>query len=247
LIMVPGEILVSRTGAPNKFPRTGLIKNIYRKNSSLVARAFLLKPQYNSLAGLMEEIKRRGGNLTQATVSKVCASLDQDLLVERKKGDSPRTRKLRLIQPEKLLELLAANYEPPLVKQRMTAKALLAHEAFHREIREWEKEGSGKVVLTGSASVGEYAVMAREPLQSFYCSDLESLLRRFGSQLELSSRFPNVEFLESEDESVYFDARDDLAASPIQTYLELIRGDKREQDAAGQVKTAILKNLGSKG
>ena len=113
LITVPGEILVSRTGAPNNFRRAGVIKNVYRKNSSIVPRVFLLKPQYDSITAVMDEIKCRGGSITQATVSKVCNSLDQDLVIERTKGQLPRTRSLRLIQPDKLLELLAENYAPP--------------------------------------------------------------------------------------------------------------------------------------
>jgi len=117
LIMVPNEILVSRTGAPNNFRRAGVIKNVYRKNSSIIARVFLLKPQYNSITEVMDELESRGGNITQATISKVCASLDQDLVIERTKGELPRTRSLRLIQPDKLLELLTENYTPPVIKR----------------------------------------------------------------------------------------------------------------------------------
>ena len=247
LIMVPGEILVSRTGAPNKFRRSGVIKNVYRKNSSIVARVLLLKPQYNSMSEVMDEIKSRGGSLTQATVSKVCSSLDQDLVIERTKGKSPRTRSLHLIQPEKLLELVTSNYTPPLIKQRLTAKTALAPEQFRRRLREWGRETAEKVVLTGSSSAGAYAVMAREPLQSFYCSSLEGLLKRLGTNLEETSRFPNVELLETDEDFVYFDARDNLAASPVQTYLDLMRGDKREQETAEQVRKAILKPLKTKG
>jgi len=247
LILVPGEILVSRTGAPNKFRRTGVIKNVYRKNSSIVARVFLLKPQYDSITEVMDEIKARGGNVTQATVSKVCSSLDQDLVIERTKGESPRTRTLRLIQPEKLLELLTANYAPPLIKQRLTAKTTLAPEQFRRRLMEWGRETAEKAVLTGPSSAGGYAVMAREPIQSFYCSNLESLLKRLGSQLEETSRFPNIELLETDEDFVYFDARDNLVASPVQTYLELMRGDKREQETAEQVRKAILQPLKMKG
>ena len=60
LIVVPGEILVSRTGAPNRFRRSGLIKNVYRKNSSVAARVFLLKPRYASITEVMNEIETRG-------------------------------------------------------------------------------------------------------------------------------------------------------------------------------------------
>ena len=141
LIMVPGEILVFRTGAPNNFRRAGVIKNVYRKNSSIVPRVFLLKPQYDSITEVMDEIKSRGGSITQATISKVCSSLDQDLVIERTKGQLPRTRSLRLIQPDKLLELLTENYAPPSINQRLTAKTTLTPDQFCRRLTEWA-EGS---------------------------------------------------------------------------------------------------------
>ena len=65
--------------------------------------------------------------------------------------------------------------------------------------------------------------------------------------LEETSRFPNVELLETDEDFVYFDMRDNLAASPVQTYLELARGDKREQETAEQVRKAILQPLKRKG
>jgi hypothetical protein len=102
-------------------------------------------------------------------------------------------------------------------------------------------------VLTGSSSTGEYAVIAREPIQSFYCFNLDSLLKRFGQQLEETSRFPNVELIETEDDFVFFDVRDTLVASPVQSYLELMRGDKREQETAEQIREAILQPLKRKG
>jgi hypothetical protein len=39
---------------------------------------------------------------------------------------------------------------------------------------------------------------------------------------------------------VYFDRRPGLVASPIQAYLELARGDKREKKTADQVRRVIL-------
>jgi len=241
LIIVPNEILISRTGAPNNFRRAGVIKNVYRKNSSIIPRAFLLKARYNSITEVMGEIESRGGTITQATISKVCASLDQDLVIERTKGELPRTRSLRLIQPEKLLELLTENYAPPFISQRLAAKATLTPNQFYRRVEEWGMEDGKRATLTGSSSAGQYVVMAREPIQSLYCSDLESLLKRLGPDLEKTSRFPNVELLETRDEFVYFDARDDLAASPVQTYLELMQGDKREHETAEQLRKSILR------
>jgi len=51
-----------------------------------------------------------------------------------------------------------------------------------------------------------------------------------------------------QDETVYFDARqeeDFRWASPVQVYLELMAGDKRDRDTAEQVKSFLLKNVGS--
>jgi len=247
LIMVPGEILISRTGAPNNFRRAGVIKNVYRKNSSIIPRVFLLKPRYDSITEVMDEIKSRGGIITQATISKVCNSLDQDLVIERTKGQLPRTRSLRLIQPDKLLDLLTENYAPPPINQRLTAKTTLAPDEFCRRLAKWGRDSGTKAVLTGSSSAGQYAVMAREPIQSFYCSSLERLLKQFGANLEETSRFPNIEILETDEDFVYFDLRDNLAASPVQTYLELMQGDKREQETAEQLRKSILQPLKKKG
>jgi hypothetical protein len=88
--------------------------------------------------------------------------------------------------------------------------------------------------------------MQRGDLLSIYCPRLERLLERLpGSQTD---RFPNLELLETEDEPVYFDARqegDFWWVSPVQVYLELMVGDKRDRETAEQVKSFLLKDLES--
>ena len=76
---------------------------------------------------------------------------------------------------------------------------------------------------------------------------MESLLKRLGPDLEETSRFANIELLETDENFVYFDARDDLVASPVQTYLELMQGDKRERETAEQLRKTILQPLKKKG
>ena len=86
--------------------------------------------------------------------------------------------------------------------------------------------------------------MQRGDLLSVYCPRLEMLLGRLsGSQ---SDRFPNLELIETADETVYFDGRQEgnfCWSSPVQVYLELMAGDKRDQETAEQVKSYIIKNL----
>ena len=86
--------------------------------------------------------------------------------------------------------------------------------------------------------------MQRMDILSAYCPRLDILLERLtGSQ---PGRFPNLELIETEDETVYFDGRQEENfwwVSPVQVYLELMAGDKRDQETAEQVKSYILNNF----
>jgi hypothetical protein len=240
VVVVPGQLLVYRTGAPNRFRWETTIKNVYRRNSSVVGRAFLVAREFPSVQDALGEIRRRGGVLTLSTVSKVCAALDDDLVIERQEGKGPQPRQLRLLQPDKLLDLLAENYLSPPIARTFRGKFAGSPEELRQRLLRWEEQTGGRVVLTGAGSVGAYAVMAREPVQSFYCSDLAGLLASLGDSVKETDRFANVELGESADEFVYFDRRAELAASPVQVYLELVSGDKRDRQTAEQVRRVIL-------
>lgn len=244
VVVVPGELLVYRTGNPNRFPAEGAIKNVYRRNSSIVARAFLLTPRYDSVRGLLAEIRRRGGEVTLATVSKVCSALDEEIVIERARDESKgREKQLRLLQPEKLLDLLTANYTEPTVTRRIVGKCVLANPDLVRTLRGWAEGSGNRIAETGASSALAYSTMVREPMRSFYCTDLDGLRKALGEELRETDRFANVELLETTDEFVYFDRREELAASPVQTYLELMAGDKRERETAEQVRRLILEPL----
>ncbi len=61
-----------------------------------------------------------------------------------------------------------------------------------------------------------------------------------------SDRFPTISIIDTEEASVYFDSRPSdgrVWASPVQTYLELMAGDKRDRETALQVKDPILLQL----
>jgi hypothetical protein len=243
VLIVPDELFVYRTGAPNQFPRGDRIFNIYRRTSSLVARVFLLVPEFDSVGEAGQETARRGGQVTVATVSKVCSTLDNDLVIDRRRAPGSKKRQLRLLQPDKLLELLAENYVPPAVTRTVTGKYSKSPDELRNALAAWKEKTGERVVLTGVGSVYAYAVMAREPVQPFYCSDLAGVLEWLGDDFKETTRFANVTLLESRDDFVYFDVRPDLTASPIQTYLELSTGDKRDRETAEQVRRLILAPL----
>jgi hypothetical protein len=236
IVSVPDQVLVYRTGQPNRFRSETEIKNAFRGTSSLVPRVFLVKGAYVSVQEARAEILERGGNLVLGTVSKVCKALEDLLLIERSRGKGSAARQLRLIQPDKLLDLLASNYVPPPTDRTLRGKTKLSPEA----LRDALARVGEKVIQTGFGSVGSYAVMAREPMQYFYTTDLAATRRALGDQFEETERFANVTFTATKDDTVYFDRRPGLVASPVQTYLELATGDKRSQETAEQVRRAIL-------
>jgi hypothetical protein len=99
------------------------------------------------------------------------------------------------------------------------------------------------IVVTGTSSVGQYAVMQRGEMLCVYCPRLGPSLQQMGSRPD--DRFPNLELIETEDDRVYFDSREERGfcwASPVQAYLELMAGDKRDQETAVQVRDRILRD-----
>jgi hypothetical protein len=245
VVIVPGLFAVFRSGEKNRFSSSAPIKNIYRKNSSMVGRVFLVRPIYDTVQEICSEINRRNMLVSRwdkrpmslSTVSKSLKALEEDLIVERKNI-------IRLIQADKLLEKLSDNYTPPKIKERVRLKVSEESETIWEILRKRSQELSLPIVAAGTSSVGQYAVMQRGDVLSVYCPDLEMLLERLpGSQAD---RFPNLELIETEDETVYFDARQEgnsWWASPVQVYLELMTGDKRDRETAEQVKSFLLRDL----
>jgi hypothetical protein len=242
VVVVPGSFRVFRTGAPNRFSSSAPIKNIYRKNTSMVARIFAAQPAFPNLKAVREAVNARNPFVRSrlrtpmrlGTVSKAIKGLADDLVIERSDG-------IRLLQADKLLSLLADNYRSPEpVRTRRLKVPAASAESW---VRERLRDSGTPVVATGLSSVGKYAAMAREDCISLYCPGLDEVWERLGG-IE-TDRFPNVELIETDEESVYFDSRSDQGfawASPLQTYLELMTGDNRDQETAEQVKALLARS-----
>jgi hypothetical protein len=244
VIVVPGRLLVFRTGNPNRFREQTALKNIYRGKVSIAARVFLLRARYSTVNEIRDEILSRGTKLAISTVSKVLSALEDDLIVSREQGT------IQLLQPQKLLESLAREYEPPQPRRSFVGKLPSDPDTLAKRFKQTAGELETRLTLTGASSVSAYAVMAREEVSSFYTSDIESLVDALNAEsptIEETERFANVLLTETDDETAYFDVREQNGstwASPIQTYLELMSGDKRDRETAEQVAAAILIEAG---
>ncbi len=247
VVIDPGKLAVFRSGGKNRFPSSAVIKNIYRKNTSMVGRVFLTRSVYDSVQDILVEINQRNllvgrwnrKPMSLSTVSKALKTLEQDLIIDR--GD-----KISLLQPEALLEKLRDNYETPYSTKRLRMKVQEGNENIRSVLLGLSQMLDTPVVATGISSVGRYAVMQRGDILSVYCPRMERLLDQLPG--DPTDRFPNLELIETEDEKIYFDARQEgnfQWASPVQVYLELMVGDKRDQETAEQVKSGLLSTIGS--
>ena len=165
ILIVPRELLVVRTGNPNRFPQSAPIRNVYRGDSSLVARSFLVRPVYRAIGDIATAIRELSGNVSLATVSKVVKVLESDLIVAKDRGD------IRLLQPDKLLDQLSANYRPPKAKARYVGKVALGEDELKRKLADAARTRERRFILTGADSTSNYAVLGREPVVAAYCDD----------------------------------------------------------------------------
>jgi hypothetical protein len=231
VINVPGEWFVFRTGEKNRFPSSQPIKNIYRGASSCVARVFLLRQNYQSVSEVRDEILKRKGDVSPSTVSKVLKALQEDLIISRTDG-------IRLLQSERLLEQLQNSYRRPWTKPRLQGKIVDIQNFIMRAA---ELANNNRALIARRSQTPYVVLPSSNEITSLYVSSASPFLKEF--EFEETSRFPNVEFLETDDPTVYFDRRETGPIpfiSPLQAYLELSKGGKREQEAAEPLRADIL-------
>ena len=234
IIIIANKILVVRSGQPNRFPRSERIRNVYRGKNSLVARALLVKPVFDKV----KDISMLTG-VTMSTVSKALTQLEEDLVISRKNN------RIKLLQGDILLDKLAANYEKPDMKVRYQAKSGMPADSLARLLK--QAASQERLVISGVSSAEEYATFAQEKVLTVYTNVApEILIAKSNANITKTDMFANLEIFQTDDLRVFFDPREKDGipfASPVQTYLELISGDKRQQDAAEQVRRGILADI----
>ena len=235
-------IAVRRSGMPNQFREAAPIRNIFKGNSSLIARCFLLRSEYSSSTDLQSfaaslfygKMNRAESIFAKGTVSKVTQALIEEKIISRSACG------LRLTDPKMLLYQLKSNYQMPR-GERIEGKTLL------REAEIWiaMKSDDLRAIVTGEGSAGHYRILSGQEKLTLYVDDLQRA--RESLQIKPGQLFPNVELIEDKNDLRYFDARPEnrtLWASPIQTWMELANSGSRERAAAGELETLFEKGKG---
>lgn len=233
----PGRFLFYKTGSPNLYPDSSPVRSAYRGDGSLIARVLLLQGAFPAIGEILAAIQERGGSLTMGTVSKVLQRLESDLVIER-----PSRNSVRLIQPDRLLDGLLEAYQAPKIENTWLGKVALPTAKLLNRLEELARDG--ELVRTGESSAGDYATWAGEPLVACYCHATPlKLLEDLNAPAKETRAFPNLRLVQTDDQRVYFDRRPRLAASPIQSWLEMASGDKRQKETAEQIRSILLQTL----
>jgi hypothetical protein len=230
--VIAEDWLVLRSGAKNRHPMSTPIKAIYRGTSSLVGRVFLSRPEYERFPQIRAEIERRGGRISPSTVSKVLQGLEEDLVIER--GEN-----LRLVQPARLLDRLARSYGRTRAVRRIQGKALVDDATLFLLLR--AKADASGAWLAGRDEQRYVLAPSGQDLFTIYTSSIDTLVS--ANWFREDDRFPELEIIETHRQEVFFDAREDSGfrwCSPLQIYLELVNGGKRQREVAEQLRPDLL-------
>lgn len=234
-VQVSGGWSWFQRGFPNQFPEPTRTKAPYRGKSALVGRVLLSRPRFDTVSEVQEEIELRKGSLSLGQVSKVLSALEEDLIIRRSDDG------VRLIQPERLLDSLVESYRRPIAVQELNVKAAVGPDLLAELMA--LAQGSGARIVGYEPARYVIAPEPGERLLVYVEPRGFSSVRR-ASQLEESRRFANVTIRAIKEPTVFFDAEEEGGfqwCSPLETYLQLMQGGKREQQAATQLRERILK------
>lgn len=229
-LIIPERLYFSRLGQQNRFPSNDSIKNVFRRSSSIVARVFFSRSRFASVSDLHFEIGIRGGAISLGTVSKVLKSLENELLISRDLG-------IRLADPEGLLQKLTDNFNIG-DESRTVATVPNSAEAISRIAANCAK---AKVLYCVDLPQRYALVSAGEPAIRIYVEDANIALH--GIEQRTDAKPGGIEMIERQDPATYFDRRAEgktQFASPVQSYLSLMKAGKPDESLAGQLRADLL-------
>lgn len=225
------------TGNPNCFTPRQKTVNPYRSKAALVGRMLLDTPVFSTAQQLRKAIQQKKGSISQAYISRALQALADDTII-------PTRSNIYVQQADTLLDKLAYHWQPQTnrVWQGRVNLPLeeVQHRLFHNAIIT-----DTQTIMTGIASAHKYVAFTIEPTLYLYTDNIAALL----TQLPIQERqsFVNVVICEPKDKGVYFNGVTDdkgiIWASRLQSYLELVNGNAREQEMARILQEQLLQHV----
>ncbi len=235
VVIVPGHVWVVRSGQPNRYRDSRPLNNPYAGRSAMVARMLLLQRRWDSLSSLAEAIRKRGAALSLSQASKAVRAMQEDLIVTKDAGA------IVLQEPPRLLDRLGKEWRKPTIRLR---------QAFRLQPgTDWPNALSSdqrvRWAVTGESSASRYVTFRQGGALRVAVSHLSMATGSLPGTPESVPNFADIELFETDEPGFFFAAETDDKgirwASRLQTWLELQAGDARQQEAARDLRTRILK------
>jgi hypothetical protein len=158
--------------------------------------------------------------------------------------------RVRLIQPEKLLDRLAAAFRSPDLAEPLVCRVALPTSELLPRLFQTGKAHGVRIAMTGLGSAARYAPISLDNIVRVYADQVDPLLMDL--PVKPGERFANLEIHASQDPLAYFDPERDeqgvVWASPVQTYLEMMHaGDARLQEGSQHLRRQILSEVERQG
>jgi hypothetical protein len=233
-IIVTDDWVLSVSGQPNRFLSETKSVNPYLGKAALVTRALLENPLQTKLDDLQRDVEAKGGQLSQALVSRAMQALEADLIAAPKKH-----WRASLVQPEAAIDKLAFAWSRVPSSLLWRGRVGVPVERFLPTLFQ---NAPGRIAMTGLGSITQYASFSLENTVYLYADTVTDLLQNLSA--ERTDRFANLEIRYCKDPGVFFDTRPDQNgvnwASPLQTFLEGFNGDTRTREAVIPLKARLI-------
>ena len=205
----------------------------------MVARMLLQSPQWKSLTELAAAIESAGAKLSLAQVSKAVQAMKEDLIVVKKSGT------ISLIDATRLLDQLGANWKKPTFQSRQAVRIPSGTDW----VRALSSDASLRWAVTGESSASHYTMFSQGGPRLLAVSNATLAETLLNAKHEPVRSFADLELIETDAPDFYFGNETDEEgihwASRLQTWLELQRGDARQQEAGRDLRIQILKDVRS--
>lgn len=245
-VLVCSAFNLWRSGQPNVWQESSSLRNAYMGDSSIFVRSFLLRRTFASLMTLRDYCISRtllnpvyqGAALRLSTASKAIQHLSEELIVERDR------RELRLLDSSRLLANLRERYRPT-PTQTVLGKTPLSREELWQRLATARRLNGLRATASGISSAEYYGLLSGVDRLTLHVDDIDETAELL--EIREGRAFANIELVEADKNLLFFDLREQanvLWASPIQTWLELVQGGPREQQAAKIIEQRLLAGKG---
>jgi hypothetical protein len=203
----------------------------------MVGRQLLAQPRQNSLGGLRSAIQEAGAELSLSQVSKAVRAMEEDLVL------SKPGRNIMLQDPLRLIDRLGDEWPGYPVKRRQALRLPAGVD--------WAEALNSipnlRWTATGESSARRYTAFSQGGPIQLAVSNLPLAEKALRGTPEDVISYADLELKETDEAGLFFsnevDETGKIWASRLQTWLELQKGDGRQQEAAKEIKEQLFKRV----